>query len=92
MTPKRTQSAPRLTGIPQEAADEVRNMAQIIYRLEARIRNMEGKGFLTVEQANQMYSPPVMARELSANGSAPLNVVTVAGSTIIQAQPVARRK
>jgi len=91
-SPSKTQSAPRLIGVPQEAADEVRSMAQTIYRLEARIRSLEGGGFLTVEQANQMYSPPVMARELSANGSAPLTVTTIGGVPTILAQPTKGRR
>jgi len=37
MTPRKTQPAPRLTGLPQEAADEVRNLAQVVYRLSSRL-------------------------------------------------------
>ena len=92
MTPQKTQSSPRLSGIPKEAADEVRQMSQTIARLESRIRQLEGADYLTQRQAEAKYSPPVIARELAATGSSPLNVVTVGGRTILQAQPVTRRR
>jgi hypothetical protein len=92
MTPRRTQSVPALRGVPDQAAEEVRVMARTIQRLEARIRTLEGAGYMTTRQAEARYSPPIMAQELSATGSAPLNVVTVGGQNIIQAQPGARRR
>lgn len=91
MTPRRAQPAPKLEGVPREAADEIRSLAQTVYRLTARIQAMESAGYLTVRQAEERYSPPVMAQQLSATGSAPLNVVTIGGTTILQAQPVRKR-
>ena len=81
-----------LRGIPEEAANELRVLAQHVQRLQARATALEGAGFITAKEADAKFSPPVMARELSANGSAPLNVVTVGSRTILQPQPVKGRK
>ena len=87
----RTQAVPTLPGIPKEAADQIRVLTKTVQRLSARIGNLEGSGFLTADQAEAKYGPATMAKELSANGSAPLNVVTVAGRMILQPQPAKGR-
>lgn len=92
MTPNKTQSTPRLKGIPQEAAEEIRVLAQTIQRLTGRTAALENAGFLTETQAEKKYSPSVMAQELSAAGSAPLNVLSVGGRLIVQPQPQSRRR
>ena len=91
MTPQRAQPLPQLTGVPKEAAEEIRNLAKVIQRLTSRIAVLEGAGFITAKQAEAKYSPTVMAQALQATGSAPLNVVTVSGQTFLQAQPTKGR-
>ena len=87
MTPTRTQSLPKLKGVPQEAADEIRRIASMNQRLEARITQLESSGFITSQQADAKYSAPVIAQQLSASGASPLNVVNVGGKNILLAQP-----
>lgn len=87
----KSQTLPSLPGISQEAADQIRQVVATNRRLQARIEALEKAGFITAKQADQQYSPYVMAKALSANGVAPLNVVMVSGTPIIQAQPTGRR-
>jgi hypothetical protein len=91
-TPRKSQIIPDLPGVPPEAAEQIRTIAQVNHNLEARIRSLENSGFLTQQKADLMYSPPVMAKELSANGSAPLNIVSVSGRLIVQPQPKRTRR
>jgi hypothetical protein len=91
-TPTKTQALPTLPGISKEAADQIRVLAQTAQRLQARVTQLEGAGFLTKTQADAHYSPAVMAQQLSANGSAPLNVVMVSGRIIVQAQPMRKTR
>lgn len=87
----RTQALPTLPGISKEAADQIRMLVGTVQRLQSRISAQEKAGYLTKQAADTLYSPPVMAKELSANGSAPLNVVTSSGRTFLQPQPVKGR-
>ena len=83
---------PTLPGIQKEAADQLRVLAQTVQRQQAQITALGNAGFLTADQAEAKYGPAKMAVELSANGSAPLNVITVAGRMILQPQPTKGRK
>ena len=88
----RTQSTPTLPGVPQQAAEQIRTLAKTVQRQQAQITQLANAGFLTKETADTLYSPPVMAKELSSSGSNPLNVVVAGGRTFLQPQPTKGNK
>jgi len=66
--------------LPQKAAQHIRDIGTYVNTLSKRQDGLEAST-LTKAEANALYSPKVIQQHLQANGTAPLNLTNLPGSS-----------
>ena len=72
--------------VPTNVAEAIRTLQSQVAALVSHAKQVQQAGYLTRQEADQLYGAKTMQRELSANGSAPLNVSNLLGK-LAEVQP-----
>lgn len=72
--------------VPPDVAEAIRTLQAQVAALVSHAKQVREARYLTRQEADQLYGPKTMQKELSANGSAPLNVSNLLGR-LAEVQP-----